>query len=144
MAPGDNEITFKMRAEVESTIRERAVSQAKDTVSRRVDEKGLREANVTTRDEDIIIEVPGLDKKTFDEVKEIISRTARLEFKMVDDATDFFGKIKDNDLPEGEGLTIYQENAPDGVGKSVQTHFARHLTETDILALQRVWAKLEE
>ncbi len=26
----------------------------------------------------------------------------------------------------------------------VQTHFARHLTETDILSLQRVWAKLED
>ena len=26
----------------------------------------------------------------------------------------------------------------------VQTYFARHLTETDILALQRVWAKLDE
>ena len=130
MGPGNDEITFKMRAEVESTIRERAVSQAKDTVSRRVDEKGLREANVTTRDEDIIIEVPGLDKKTFDEVKEIISRTARLEFKMVDDATDFFGRFKDDELPVGEGIQIYHEQAPDGLGsdnkaKSVSTSYAR-------------------
>lgn len=130
MGPGDDTMTFKMRAEVESAIRERAVSQAKDTVSRRVDEKGLREANVTTRDEDIIVEVPGLDKKTFDEVKEIISRTARLEFKMLDDATDFFGKFKDDELPEGEGIAIYREQAPDGLGpdnkaKTVATSYAR-------------------
>ena len=119
------EITFKIRAEVETQIRERAVAQAKDTINRRVDELGLREASVTTRDEDIIIEVPGKDKKAFDEIKEIIRRTARLEFKMVDDEADFFGKIADKDLPSGEGISIYTENAPAGPGKTVQTHFAR-------------------
>jgi preprotein translocase subunit SecD len=119
------EITFKIRAEVETQIRERAVAQAKETINRRVDELGLREASVTTRDEDIIIEVPGKDKKAFDEIKEIIRRTARLEFKMVDDEADFFGKIADKDLPSGEGISIYTENAPAGPGKTVQTHFAR-------------------
>jgi preprotein translocase subunit SecD len=128
--PGADEVTFKVRPEVESVIRERAVAQAKDTVNRRVDELGLREASVTTRDEDIIVEVPGQDENAFNEIKEIIRRTARLEFKMVDDATDFFGRIKDEEIPEGEGITIYKEYAPDGIGpdgkpKSVETHFAR-------------------
>ena len=130
MGPKDDEVTFKIRTNVESAIRERAVAQAKETVLRRVDEKGLREANVTTRDEDIIIEVPGLDEKTFKEVQEIISRTARLEFKMVDDTADFFGKIKDDELPAGEGITVLEEYAPDGLGpdgkaKTVKTHLAR-------------------
>ncbi len=120
-----DEVVFKIRTEVETTIRDRAVTQAKDTVNRRVDELGLREASVTVRDEDIIVEVPGQDKKAFDEIKEIIRKTARLEFKMLDDETDFFGKIKDSDLPEGEGISIYQENAPAGPSKTVQTHFAR-------------------
>jgi preprotein translocase subunit SecD len=130
MGPGDNEVTFKVRGEVESSIRERAVAQAKETVQRRIDEKGLREASVTTRDEDIIIEVPGLDKKAFDEIKDLISRTARLEFKMVDDDADFFAKMKDDDLPKGEGISILEENAPDGIGadgakKSVRNHYAQ-------------------
>src|ERR1019366_3675130 len=56
---------------------------------------------------------------------ETIRETARLEFKMVDDESDFFGKIKDEDLPEGEGISIFQENAPVGVGKTAVTHFAR-------------------
>src|SRR5262249_51204725 len=59
--------SFKIRSEVESSIRERAVNQAKDTINRRVDELGLREAAVTVRDEDIVIEVPGEDEKTFKE-----------------------------------------------------------------------------
>lgn len=119
-----NEVSFKIRSEVETQIRERAVTQAKDTVLRRVDELGLREASVTTRDEDIIVEVPGQDQKAFDDVKEIIRKTARLEFKMVDDEGDFFGKISDSELPEG--IEIWTEEAPAGPpNKKVKSHYAR-------------------
>lgn len=131
--PGPDEVTFKIRTDVESQLRSNAVANAKDTVNRRVDGLGLREAAVTTRDEDIIIEVPGENERDFERIKDTIRQTARLEFKMVDDETDFFGKIKDEDLPEGEGIAIYIENAPDGPGKTVQTHFARmtkHENET--------------
>ena len=117
--PGENEVTFKIRPEVESQIRDRAVSQAKETVSRRVDELGLREASVTTRDEDIIVEVPGSDEKSFRDIKETIRRTARLEFKMVDDAGSnaAFGppNLKAEDIPDGEGIAPYVVSAPDGL-----------------------------
>ncbi len=140
------EVVFKIRTDVETQIRERAVTQAKDTVIRRVDALALREASVTVRDEDIVIEVPGKDKKAFDEIKETIRQTARLEFKMVDDESDFFGNIKDTDLPEGEGISIYQEQAPGGVGKTVQTHFARVVKRENESMLQardrfKKWAK---
>jgi preprotein translocase subunit SecD len=157
--PGDNEVTFKIRGDVESQIRERAVSQAKDTVSRRVDERGLREAAVTTRDEDIIVEVPGTDEQSFSEIKDIIRRTARLEFKMVDDSGSekVFGppSLKADDLPEGEGIAQYTENAPDGLDsnghkKSVKAFYARMSCQppkypseslTDCLARFRAWGK---
>jgi len=117
--PGADEITFKIRADIETQIRERAVAQAKDTVSRRVDELGLREAAVTTRDEDIIVEVPGSNEQSFRDIKETIRRTARLEFKMLDDAGSekVFGPpaLKGDELPEGEGIAQYQEIAPDGL-----------------------------
>jgi len=120
--PGDDEITFKIRGDIESQIRDRAVAQAKDTVSRRVDELGLREAAVTTRDEDIIVEVPGSNEQAFRDIKETIRRTARLEFKMLDDGASekAFGApaVKADDLPEGEGIAQYQETAPDGLDGS--------------------------
>ncbi|HEY3668595.1 MAG TPA: protein translocase subunit SecD [Polyangiaceae bacterium] len=113
-------LVFKMRSSVGSQIRERAVSQAKDIIGRRVDELGLREAAVSSRDEDIIVEVPGEDEKSFSTIREIISQTARLEFKLLDDDTDFFGGIqkeaKDASLPEG--LEFRMENAP--VGKDAE------------------------
>jgi preprotein translocase subunit SecD len=130
------EVTYKIRGEVESGIRERAVSQAKETINRRVDELGLREAAVTVRDEDIIIEVPGQDEKTFQDIREIISRTARLEFKLVDDGVDFFEEFsKGRGAQEGlpAGLSFFSEDAPFGPGKTnrvTQARMTKLTTET--------------
>jgi len=97
-------LTFTLKSRSESAIRERAVGQAREIILRRVDELGLREAAVSTRDEDVIVEVPGEDQKAFDNIREIISQTARLEFKMLADDEDFFGPIakksKSDALPE--------------------------------------------
>jgi preprotein translocase subunit SecD len=95
---------FRIKESVVSQIRESAVGQAKEIILRRVDELGLREASVSTRDEDVIVEVPGEDEKGFKEIREIISQTARLEFKLLDDDTDFFDEMSRNpptDLPAG-------------------------------------------
>ncbi len=144
LAPTPGEVRFKIRSEVETQIRERAVAQAKETINRRVDELGLREAGVTTRDEDIIVEVPGKEKARFEDIKEIIRKTARLEFKMVDDEADFFGKVPDSEVPADENIEIRFENAPAGTGKSVKTHFARIVKRegesmNDVLARFKKW-----
>jgi preprotein translocase subunit SecD len=111
--------TFRIKQEVEATVRDSAVAQAKDKVLRRIDGLGLKEAAVSTRDEDIIIEVPGNDERQFAEIRDIISQTARLEFKMLDDDVDFFGPIvkttKEDSL---KGLRFQPENAPVGAGKN--------------------------
>jgi preprotein translocase subunit SecD len=144
--PGDPlVIGFKVRTEVENAIRERAVGQAKKTVENRVDELGLREAAITTRDEDIIIEVPGEDEKTFEEIKQIVSQTARLEFKIVDDEGDFFGKLGDFGPALPDGATMQNELAPGGLTpsgsvKQVPSHFVRLVKkpeETQQEALKR-------
>jgi preprotein translocase subunit SecD len=131
--PQKGAFIFKIRPEVESRFREGAVNQAKDTINRRVDELGLREAAVTVRDEDIIIEVPGEDERTFKEIRDIISQTARLEFKILDDSNDFIGQatkgIKEEDLPKG--VSIVTQNAPVGPGKTNTIHVARIKKQPD-------------
>jgi preprotein translocase subunit SecD len=111
---------FRIKDSVESQIRERAVGQAKDIVNRRVDELGLREASVSTRDEDIIIEVPGEDEASFRNIRDIIGQTARLEFKLLDDDTDFFGPIAKSASPESlpEGLSFPREAVSVGMDES--------------------------
>ena len=117
-------ITFKLRLELETSIRERAVTQAKKTVENRVDELGLREAAVTTRDEDIIIEVPGEEEATFEQIKQIVSQTARLEFKILDDKGDFFGKVDYTAHPLPDSATLQNESAPVGQGDDKQVKYA--------------------
>ncbi len=105
-------LVFSMKSESETAIRERAVSQAREIILRRVDELGLREAAVSTRDEDIIVEVPGEDQKAFDSIREISSQTARRELKLLADDEDFFGPIAKREKPEAlpEGLEFIEES----------------------------------
>ena len=141
-------LLFKMRPTVGSQIRERAVSQARDIILRRVDELGLREASVSSRDEDIIVEVPGEDEKGFATIRNTISQTARLEFKLLDDETDFFGAIQKTAKPESlpEGLEFQLENAPlgkdaDGEKRTKANTYAllrKGPKETSTQAIQRM------
>ena len=112
--------TFAMRDNVATEIRVKAVEQAREIILRRVDELGLKEAAVSTRDEDIIVEVPGTDEAAFQEIRDLVGKTARLEFKLVSD-DDFFGPIREG-LPAGElplkGLSFWNQQI--NVGKSDQ------------------------
>ncbi|RLB45109.1 MAG: protein translocase subunit SecD, partial [Deltaproteobacteria bacterium] len=118
------EVTFRIRNEVETAIRIKAVTQAKETILRRVDGLGVKEAAVSVRDEDIIIEIPGSKQRDFEEIRDIISQTARLEFKMLDDEANFLQKYaQSEDVPEGIQFDI--ENAPIGPGKTSPNFYAR-------------------
>lgn len=111
---------FRVREIAESGIRERAVSQAKEIIHRRIDDLGLREAAVSTRDEDIIVEVPGQDEAAFTNIRDIISQTARLEFKLLDDADDFMDRVSKTAAKETlpEGLEFSREVAPQGLDEN--------------------------
>jgi preprotein translocase subunit SecD len=146
-SPDGKKLTLRLHSDVESEIRSKAVMQAKETVNRRIDSMGVKEPNVTVRDEDIIVEMPGDDKKAFDEVKEIIAQTARLEFKMVDDDVDFFEAQSKGDLGV-KGLAIAIENAPVGKSatgekKSKANHFAK-LTKSDHEEMSEALKRLKE
>jgi preprotein translocase subunit SecD len=117
-------VTFRMKGEVESAIRERAVSQAKDTVQRRVDGFGVKEVGLASRDEDVILEIPGQNEAQFKEIKDIVAQTARLEFKMVDDDHDFFQQFENEPEVTAKGIRIMLENAPLGPGKTAPRRYA--------------------
>ena len=139
-------ITFRMKSEVETAIRDRAVSQAKDTVQRRVDGFGVKEVGIASRDEDIILEIPGENEAQFAEIRDIVSQTARLEFKMVDDDQDFFKQFvdaKEDEVPKG--LRFEVDNAPLGPGKTAPRYYAfmpraEHEDMRDTLKRLKTWA----
>ncbi|MAU41891.1 MAG: protein translocase subunit SecD [Kordiimonas sp.] len=71
-------------SEVAMTERKRmAVSQSIEIVRRRIDEMGTREPTIQRQGDDrILVQVPGIENP--DKLKEILGKTAKLEFRMVD------------------------------------------------------------
>jgi preprotein translocase subunit SecD len=65
------------------TAVDHAMEAATDVVRKRIDEMGTREPNIVRQGSDrILVQVPGLDNPAA--LKELIGRTAKLEFKLVD------------------------------------------------------------
>lgn len=90
-------LTFTLVEQLVDDTREIAVKQAIETIGNRIDELGLVNTTVVPRGEDIIVEIPGVDEKQVSRIKRIISTTARLEFKIVDEtgSEKFFNGIAD-------------------------------------------------
>jgi preprotein translocase subunit SecD len=94
-----NVVVVGIRPDMVDELRDTAVGQARETIADRIDELGVRETSVTARGTDIAVEVPGADEASFARIRDIISRTARLEFKIVDDDNDLVSSL--GELPAG-------------------------------------------
>ena len=78
--------TFRMRAPIESSLRDESVRQALQTIERRVNELGVAEpivAPYSVGGHQILVQLPGVSD--VDRAKEIIQSTALLELKLVED-----------------------------------------------------------
>ncbi len=85
MARDDGRISFELREERIKALEDFAVDQTARTISNRIDELAIRETTVIPRDRDIIVEVPGADDASFDRIRSIISKTAKLAFQIAAD-----------------------------------------------------------
>ncbi|RMH39398.1 MAG: protein translocase subunit SecD, partial [Deltaproteobacteria bacterium] len=74
-------------------IKESALEQAIKTVRDRVNSRGIAEPSIVRKGDDIIVELPGLDDQSIERVKTIIKRTAKLEFKIVDNDSEYMKKL---------------------------------------------------
>jgi preprotein translocase subunit SecD len=132
-------VTLAILEERLEELRDGAVDQAVKTINNRVDEMQVREMTVIGRGSDIIVEIPGADQEAFDRIRAVISRTARLEFRIVDDETDF---LSGGELPEGTEL----ESEPGYAGESAprpRTEFLIAWGDRGRRALQRHVESLE-
>jgi preprotein translocase subunit SecD len=68
--------------------RKSALHNAVNTIRERIDERGIAEPSVVEKNDEIIVELPGLDEDQIARVQELIARTAKLEFKLVIDDVD--------------------------------------------------------
>lgn len=129
-ANSNKEVFLTYRDARINEMRTTAVAQAVQTIERRIDSLGLREASVSGRDRDIIVEVPGADQAAFNSIRSIISRTARLEFKIVDTATSWV-PAQGTQLPAGvenSGATL---TAKGDAGRDALRTFLATITVPD-------------
>jgi preprotein translocase subunit SecD len=102
-APGAGSYTFTMRPLIANQLREEAVSQALQTIDRRVNELGVAEPVIARHSEDdqILVQLPGVTDVA--RAKEIIKSTALLELKLVEQ-----GPFSD----EAQARQAYSNNLP--------------------------------
>jgi preprotein translocase subunit SecD len=102
--------TFTPRQELE--VRSNAMDQALETIRNRIDQLGVRETTVVREgDNDILVQLPGIQDP--EQAKELIGKTAVLEFKLLDD-THSVSDAQKNGPPEGDEI-LYgppQEGGP--------------------------------
>jgi preprotein translocase subunit SecD len=88
-ADGANAICFQVSTSYADGIKKSALSNAVSTIRERINAKGVSEPSVVERQDDIIVELPGDPQDlAMQETLELIKRTSKLEFKVVDDSTD--------------------------------------------------------
>jgi preprotein translocase subunit SecD len=88
-ADGANAVCFRVSTSYAEGIKKAALSNAVTTIRERINEKGVAEPSVVEKGEQIIVELPGDPKDpAMLETREIIAKTSKLEFKVVDDGTE--------------------------------------------------------
>ncbi|MDP8222676.1 MAG: protein translocase subunit SecD [Candidatus Lernaella stagnicola] len=113
-AEGKIGLTLSLQDEEVKFIRENAMRQAREVLNNRVDEFGVSEPEIYTQGSDqIVVRLPGVDDP--ERAKDLIGRTAALEFKMVN-AKARYASTKELLLAEAggkvpEGYDVYSNKA---------------------------------
>jgi preprotein translocase subunit SecD len=123
--------------------RDYAVRQGVETIRNRVDKMAVSEPTIIRKGTDIIVELPGLKPDDFEHVKKQIGRTAQLEFKMVDDGSEYMKKVaalataKKAEFP---GIQLHDDEWSEK--DSGMRHSDVYLQDKDRAELERFFASL--
>lgn len=100
-------------------IKENSIHQGLETIRNRVDQFGVAEPNIQRQGENrILVQLPGI--KDPERAINLIGKTARLEFKLVDDTRSVDEAMKN--LPDGEQI-LYQRVTNKETGEVTKTPY---------------------
>src|SRR5437764_3477736 len=117
---GGTSLELSMKDDAVTQLKESAVDQAVKAIRNRVDKWGVSEPTIAKRgDNAILVQLPGYSNP--EKAKELLGKTAQLEFKMVDDADRSLTQLKD--LPPGVTLDWDRYEGPGGA--EVQSPYLR-------------------
>jgi preprotein translocase subunit SecD len=99
-------------------IKAMATDQALETIRNRIDQFGVSEPDIRRQGENrLLIQLPGVTDTS--RAKELIGKTALLEFKLVDETADTLGATK-GQIPPGSEL-LYEQETSRETGRTVST-----------------------
>jgi len=119
-AEGIETIKLDLPDEETEHIKRLAAEQALETIRNRIDQFGVSEPDIRNQGKKrILIQLPGI--KDTKRAKELIGKTALLEFKLVDEAGDISAALKGS-LPPGIQL-LYQIKEDPATNRTVKTPY---------------------
>jgi preprotein translocase subunit SecD len=86
-------VRLKYDADQVAELQDISLRQALETLRNRVDKFGVSEPTIIKKATNIIVELPGLTQEHFERVKNVIGMTAQLQFKIVDDGSEYMKKV---------------------------------------------------
>lgn len=117
---GTSEFFLTLSKEEMRSLRDYAIDQSLETIRNRIDQFGVSEPIIQREgQENILIQLPGIQDP--ERAKEIIGKTALLEFKLVDDTANVEDAIK-NGPPPGRQVLYGHAGRGEGVGNEKQAY----------------------
>jgi len=130
---GAGQVRLRLDPDQAAEVKEYALRQGIETIRGRVDKFGVAEPTILKRGDDIVIELPGLKPEDFERIKQIIGRTAQLEFKLVDDGAEYMTKVAAS-VTQGGKITVVPEPWTDKNGTQHNNISIRTPVRTDLEA----------
>jgi preprotein translocase subunit SecD len=148
-------VWFAFKGKVIQDFQAKAVEQAEKTIRNRVDKWGVSEPDIKRKgNNQIQIQLPGF--KDPDKAKELLGRTAQLEFKITDDESPVLDAVRNElpacpadqngmrfPLPEGGCWTVEGVELPGGASRQVTVLAANNRNQLDAMIEKHAKAKLQ-
>ncbi|HET9555238.1 MAG TPA: protein translocase subunit SecD [Anaeromyxobacteraceae bacterium] len=146
----EGQVLFAFKDQVLRDFKAKAVEQAEKTIRNRVDKWGVSEPDIKRKaNNQIQIQLPGF--KDPEKAKELLGRTAQLEFKICDDGNAVLDQLRGqlpacpstrdgmtSALPEGGCWTVENVELPGGAGRAATLVAATKRAELEQVIAQRI------
>jgi len=115
---GKEVVTLKINTKRAEELKKMVVEQSLETIRNRVDQFGISEPEIIPQGEDrIVVQLPGIKDTT--RAKNLIGKTALLEFKLVDEEHSIENALK-GIVPEGSSI-VYESRLDRQTGRRTST-----------------------
>jgi preprotein translocase subunit SecD len=151
----EGQVLFAFKDQVLREFKGKAVEQAEKTIRNRVDKWGVSEPDIKRKaNNQIQIQLPGF--KDPEKAKDLLGRTAQLEFKICDDGNAALDQLRGQlpacpstrdgltfPLPEGGCWTVENVELPGGAARAATLVAATKRTELEQVIAQRIQPLLD-